>query len=74
MQTGLFAYLSSLAQRCSLLAEKCSDPQIKEEIGAIRIELAQFADTVKLTHRKANRAEATMSSGPDKRTTPRQRV
>ena len=49
MQTGLFAYLSSLAQRCSLLAEKCSDPRIKEEIGAIGIELAEFADTVKLT-------------------------
>jgi hypothetical protein len=55
MQTGLFTYLSSLAQRCRLLSEKCAEPRIKEEIGAISVELFEYAQSLKSVPADLNR-------------------
>ena len=44
MQTGIVAYLRNLAARCSKIANDCSDPRIKETLGAISVELAEKAE------------------------------
>lgn len=40
-------YLRSMAQRCSALAEKCRDEDAKEEIGAISVELSEYAEQLR---------------------------
>jgi hypothetical protein len=51
MQTGIVAYLRNLAARCSKIANDCSDPQIKESLGAISVELAEKAKALESVRR-----------------------
>ena len=48
MQTRIVAYLRNLAARCSKIANDCSDPRIKESLGAISVELAEKAEALEI--------------------------
>ena len=48
MQTGIVAYHKNLAARCSKIANDCSDPRIKESLGAISVELAEKAEVLEI--------------------------
>jgi hypothetical protein len=47
MQSGIVTYLRSLAQRCRLIADKCNDARLKEEISAVGVELVEYAEQLK---------------------------
>lgn len=49
MQIGIAAYLRNLAVRCNKIARTCPDPQTKDRLTAISVELADKAEALEDT-------------------------
>ena len=59
MEAEIVTYLSSLAQRCRLAADKCVNARAKEEISAIGVELVEYAEHLKCSRLRPRQAGAT---------------